>query len=172
MELRETRKSPVPDSFWSSEAGIHSERVAQKLASCDKDLGMSYQVLYEAGKMHDVGKFRLNYQILYKEGRLTDAERAHVNQHSAFGYEMLSAFSATTRAAALHHHDVDANEALYIQVLHLVDIEDALCNKRCYKAAMPWEKAERILREEAEKMSPAAQRIFWTHIQTFRAMDV
>ena len=164
-------KTIARHGFWKAEAGEHSIRVARKLRIFSSDLGITERELFAAGLLHDVGKASLQKEILYKPGDLTDEERLYVRTHALRGYYLLKGESQLVRDAARLHHDVDASGELYIQILHLVDIEDALSHKRCYKPALPVKFVQMVLAEEAKKMSAEAQQIFWTRFPQIIALN-
>ena len=159
------------EGYWSSEAGVHSLRVGLKLALCSSDLGMSKEELKRVGELHDVGKTCIDQQILYTDRELTIQERSYITrEHSIRGYYLLKGESRLIRTAARQHHFVDANGELWLQVLHLVDIEDACSNKRCYKEPMSAEKVFQIIEREGSKM-PAAFAIWEKHWLQFLSLN-
>ena len=157
--------------FWNSETGSHSKRVADKLALCSSDLRMDKELLHKAGLLHDVGKTQVDQAVLYKPGRLTYTEKAVVAKHTQKGKILLKSENQQIRRAASQHHSVSKKQGLWLQVLHLIDIEDAVRNNRVYRAAMPEEKAQKVLTEECARMNERAVRIFWRHYQEFTAMN-
>lgn len=156
-----------------SETRMHMERVAKKLALCAKELHMPETLLHKCGFWHDLGKGALDPDILYKQGRPTPEEKEHIGLHARFGFEAIkgAGMESEVQEAALHHHDADETSPLFIQVLHLIDIEDALSAPRCYKAAMPLEKVVSILEEEYSHLSEEAVAIFKGHLHQFLSMN-
>lgn len=164
-------KTIARQNFWRTEAGEHSIRVARKLKIFSAELDIEGQELFAAGLFHDIGKANIDQKVLYKAVPLTKAEFAYISTHALRGYYLLKGESNFVRQAALHHHDVGADGELYIQILHLVDIEDALSHKRCYKPALPVERVQMILKEEAKKMSAEARQIFWARFPQIIALN-
>ena len=66
--------------------------------------------LYRAGLLHDIGKLGVSNLILDKEGKLSSDERAAVEKHPLFTWEILrrvSAFDDIAWLASVHHEKLD-----------------------------------------------------------------
>lgn len=128
----------------------HSLNVAIAAVACGIGLKLKNNQLRElalASLFHDIGKECIPLEILDKPGPLTDEERAVVNRHPEFGYDMLknrSEFSSTVRVSILQHHENDdgsgypaglshENIYLYARIIHVADVFDAMLAKRAYK---------------------------------------
>lgn len=127
-----------------------------------------------ASALHDIGKISIPSEILNKPGRLTDEEFNSMKTHSAEGARILdntdacgkSAFIKTAHDICRWHHErwdgkgypdgLKGDEIpLSAQVVALADVYDALTSKRCYKDAIPHEKAiEMILNGECGQFNP------------------
>lgn len=121
-----------------------------------------------AAPLHDMGKIHVSDTILNKPGRLTDEEFGIMKSHTTAGKDMLEnatnnlgVFSYLTIAVqmAAYHHEwwngrgypegLSGNDIpLCARIMAVADVFDALMSKRCYKDAMPIEKAYSIIREE------------------------
>ena len=121
-----------------------------------------------AAPLHDMGKIHVSDTILNKPGRLTDEEFGIMKTHTTAGKDMLEnatnnlgVFSYLTIAVqmAAYHHEwwngrgypegLSGNDIpLCARIMAVADVFDALMSKRCYKDAMPIEKAYSIIREE------------------------
>lgn len=121
-----------------------------------------------AAPLHDIGKIHISDLILNKPGRLTDEEFAIMKTHTTAGGELLthaieelgeSSYLKMALEMALYHHEwwngkgyphgISGNEIpLCARIMAVADVFDALTAKRCYKSAMPLEKALGIIREE------------------------
>lgn len=127
-----------------------------------------------ASALHDIGKISIPSKILNKPGRLTDEEFDIIKSHAAKGSTILenteayekSSFLKTALDICRWHHErwdgkgypdgLKGNEIpLSAQVVALADVYDALTSKRCYKDAIPHEKAiEMILNKECGEFNP------------------
>lgn len=123
--------------------------------------------IYSASPLHDIGKVGVPDAILAKPGKLTDEEWVVMRTHPVIGAETLrevdrehpgNAFIQTgIEIAAAHHEKWDGSGyphglsgediPLSARILALGDVYDALTSKRCYKEAMPHQKAVEIIKE-------------------------
>lgn len=121
-----------------------------------------------AAPLHDIGKIHISDTILNKLGRLTDEEFEIMKTHTTAGEKLLihakdelgesSYLDMAVEMAAYHHewwngcgypYKIKENEIpLCARIMAVADVFDALTAKRCYKNAMPIEKAVSIIREE------------------------
>lgn len=121
-----------------------------------------------AAPLHDIGKIHISDAVLNKPGKLTDEEFALMKTHTTAGRELLEKargdlgdihyLNIAIEMAAYHHEWENGNGYPYgvtseeiplcAKILAVADVFDALTSKRCYKAAMPFEKASSIIREE------------------------
>ena len=114
--------------------------------------------------LHDIGKIKIPEEILNKPGKLTAEEWALMKTHTTEGDYILSSaeldqsskFVRTARNICRWHHekydgsgypDGLVGDAIPIaaQVVSLADAYDALTSYRCYKEALPHEKAMEML---------------------------
>lgn len=122
-----------------------------------------------AAPLHDIGKIHVSDTILNKPGKLDDEEFAIMKTHTTYGSDMLKhavknlgAFSYLNMAVLMagYHHEKwngrgypeglsGQDIPLCARIMAVADVFDALVSKRCYKAAMPLEKAYGIIREES-----------------------
>jgi putative nucleotidyltransferase with HDIG domain len=144
----------------------HSSGVAMYACAIGERLGMTGERLVQlrrAGLLHDIGKVGISNRILDKRGPLDADERAAMERHPVYTWEILSkvsVFAGFARQAAAHHEKLDGSgypwrwrgEALddASRILAVADIYEALTADRPYRAGMPPERAVGILREERE----------------------
>lgn len=122
-----------------------------------------------AAPLHDIGKIHIPDAVLNKPGRLSDEEFAIMKAHTTAGEELLkhareelgeSGYLNTAIEMAAYHHEwwngrgypygISGEEIpLCARIMAVADVFDALASKRCYKGAMPLEKAYAIIREES-----------------------
>ncbi|WP_218309433.1 response regulator [Alteromonas antoniana] len=133
--------------------------------------------------LHDVGNTRVPAQILEKTEPLTDDEKYAIRQHAEFGYQILKDSSQPTiqLAATLarqHHERWDGKGypdglkkdevRIESRIATLVDVFDALYNKRPYKSAWPMEKVIDTLKiERGGHFEPRLVDIVIEHIDAF-----
>lgn len=103
--------------------------------------------LVTAALLHDLGKLSIPQEILNKPGRLSQEEYQVMKSHAALSYEYIRDrwdISAHIKGAVLFHHEnVDGSgypqgltgeeQSLFIKILHVSDVYDALVSKRPYK---------------------------------------
>lgn len=122
-----------------------------------------------AAPLHDIGKIHIPDAILNKPGKLTAEEFEVMKTHTTAGEELLTHAKAelgesdylnmAVEMAAYHHewwngkgypYGISGEEIpLCARIMAVADVFDALTSKRCYKDAMPLEKAYAIIREES-----------------------
>lgn len=122
-----------------------------------------------AAPLHDIGKIHIADAILNKPGKLTEEEFEVMKTHTAAGQELLirakkelgesGYLNMAVEMAAYHHewwngkgypYGINGEEIpLCARIMAVADVFDALTSKRCYKSAMPLEKAYAIIREES-----------------------
>lgn len=121
-----------------------------------------------AAPLHDIGKIHISDTVLNKPGKLTEEEFAMMKTHTTAGRELLEKakgdlgeiryLNIAIDMAAYHHEWENGkgypygtssdNIPLCAKILAVADVFDALTSKRCYKPAMPFEKACNIIKEE------------------------
>ena len=119
--------------------------------------------------LHDIGKIHIPDAVLNKPGKLTDEEFEIMKTHTTAGEELLTRareqlgdfeyLDMAVNMAAYHHEKWNGKGYPYgksgeeiplcARIMAVADVFDALTSKRCYKAAMPLEKAYSIIREES-----------------------
>ena len=122
-----------------------------------------------AAPLHDIGKIHIPDAVLNKPGKLTDEEFEIMKTHTTAGKELLihakedlgesGYLNMAVEMAAYHHewwngkgypYGIGGEDIpLCARIMAVADVFDALTSKRCYKDAMPLEKAYAIIREES-----------------------
>lgn len=122
-----------------------------------------------AAPLHDIGKIHIPDAVLNKPGRLTEEEFEMMKSHAAAGRDLLkqaqsqlgkSAYLDMAVDMAAYHHErwdgkgypdqIKGEEIpLCARIMAVADVFDALTSKRCYKEAMPLQKAYEIIRSES-----------------------
>jgi response regulator RpfG family c-di-GMP phosphodiesterase len=129
----------------------HAIRVAERSRELAQHLGFDDAYanrLFNATRLHDVGKLFMPKQILEKDGRATEEEFLIIKEHARHGGDLLgaSAPAFVVNIARFHHERYDGNgynklvgesipfEARLVQI---ADVFDALSSKRSYKLDLP-----------------------------------
>lgn len=139
-----------------------------------------------AAPLHDIGKIHIPDIILNKPEKLTDDEFEIMKTHTTAGEELLirakaelgeSGYLNTAVEMAAFHHEwwngkgypygISGEEIpLCARIMAVADVFDALTSKRCYKSAMPLEKAYAILQEESgTHFDPAVVNAFFAAVK-------
>ncbi|MDX2205880.1 MAG: response regulator [Hyphomicrobiaceae bacterium] len=135
------------------DTGVHIVRVASycRLIGEALDLGEAQcQTLALAAPMHDIGKIAVSDAILLKPGKLTQEERAMMEMHTLYGFQILSGsdselIRSAADIAASHHERWDGTGyparskeqdiPLFGRIAAVADVFDALTSARPYKKA-------------------------------------
>ena len=143
----------------------HSQRVTEIAVALARRLGIDDAGLTQVWRgalLHDIGKMGVPDSILLKQGPLSPEERAIMSKHSDYAYDMLAPIVFLRPALDIpycHHEKWDgtgyprglAGEQIPLaaRVFAIVDVWDALCSDRPYRAAWPKEKVRRYIREQS-----------------------
>jgi HD-GYP domain-containing protein (c-di-GMP phosphodiesterase class II) len=131
----------------------HSKRVAELARATARRLGLDAEeldIIWMAGRVHDVGKIGIKSSVLLKPGRLTDEEFAEMQSHPVVGARLIGNFPqfARGRAYVLHHHERWDGKGypgklrgeqipLGARILAVADAWDAMTSHRAYRKALP-----------------------------------
>ncbi|MDC7235572.1 MAG: DUF3369 domain-containing protein [Spirochaetales bacterium] len=150
----------------SKETAHHIQRVTGMSVILGRAMGMSEEdvkTLQMATPMHDVGKIGIPDEILNKPGRLDYEEFEMMKTHTLLGYEILKGSSKyvlkTAADIALEHHErwdgkgypykKKGDEiSLEGRITAIVDVFDALYNRRIYKEPWPLDNILQLFTEE------------------------
>lgn len=133
------------------------------------------RMIAAAAALHDIGKIGVERSILCKPSALTGDEYEKVKRHSQIGEEIIKGMEGFEHEPFLktaaeicrkHHERIDGRGypdglkgdsiPLYVQVVSLADVYDALVSKRSYKQAFSSQKAiEMIGAGECGTFDPA-----------------
>lgn len=108
--------------------------------------------------LHDIGKLYVRNYVLTKEGRLDGDEREEIHRHTSKGYEALENELETSEKEIIkniclyHHERIDGNGyykktdiPIYVQIVAVCDVFEALTSDRPYHDAMPADKALELI---------------------------
>lgn len=159
LEIIETQKEIIQTlgevvETRSQETANHVLRVGRMARLLAVQAGLPAQdvaVLQTAVPLHDVGKVGIPDAILKKQGRLTADEYRIMQTHAAIGQEILAKskrplMQAAAIVAGQHHERWDGSgyprglrgDEIHVfgRITALVDVFDAMANRRCYREAM------------------------------------
>jgi putative nucleotidyltransferase with HDIG domain len=125
---------------------VLTQRLAQKMG-VDRD---TLEHFTRGALLHDVGKMAISDVILRKEGPLTPEERAIMEKHPVYAYEMLSPIEFLKPAIDIpyrHHEKWDGSGypgglkgeeiPFAARIFAVIDVWDALTSDRPYRKALP-----------------------------------
>lgn len=149
---------------------LYSELLANKLG-CSKKF---YEEIGRVASLHDVGKIGIDRSILKKPDKLTEEEFKVIKEHPQIGYEIIkkSGVSIMAENIARYHHEKwdgsgypcglkELEIPLEARIVSVVDVYDALRQKRVYKDGFTHEKAIEIIKNESgESFDPNIVKIF------------
>ncbi len=161
--------------FRSLESGEHIQRVKKftrimlwhwrALFGENQFTNEQIELMVNASALHDVGKIAIPDNILLKPGRLTDEEYAEMKKHTIYGCQMLEHFKQEENEfyqycydICRYHHEryngkgypdgLQGDEIpVWAQVVSIVDVYDALVNKRVYKDSFTIDQAFRMIHD-------------------------
>ena len=164
----------------------HIKRVAKMSYLLAIKMGLSEDdanMLEMVSPMHDVGKIGISDAVLLKPAKLTEEEFEKMKEHSTIGYNLLKGTKKRTLDfAALvayeHHEKWDGTGyplgkkgeeiSMFGRITGIIDVFDALSNKRCYKDAWCREEIVNYIEEQkAKQFDPIMVDIFLKNIDDF-----
>ncbi len=156
----------VASEYRDDDTGEHVRRMSRNCGILARAMGLPLaraELIEYASPMHDIGKIGIPDCVLRKPGSLSNEERRLMQQHTVIGGRILenpeNELIAKAREVALSHHEKwdgsgypaglkGTQIPLSGRIAGLADVFDALVSKRCYKDAMPFERAVEIIRDE------------------------
>jgi putative two-component system response regulator len=140
-----------------------------------------------AAPMHDIGKIGVPDRILQKNGALTEEEWIIMKTHTTMGANILKDSTVPfiqmgARIAGCHHEKWDGSGypnglkgkdiPIEARITCLVDVYDALINRRVYKR--PWQEGEvlgYIHTESGKLFDPDLVESFFNHFPLFQEIQ-
>lgn len=127
--------------------------------------------LLRASSLHDIGKIGISDLVLKKPGALTPEEFGNMKLHARIGADMIQKIIDNThpehfllyaRDMALYHHErwdgtgypcglAGSDIPIYVQLLSIADVFDALTAVRSYKRAFTFDEAIKIMSDDRGK---------------------
>ena len=174
----------VVEAYFEETSG-HQKRIANLMRAMAQKAGFSdsmAEFIRYASALHDVGKIGIPNGILKKPGQLTDEEMTVMKTHSTIGHKILAKTNLEifqiAADIALHHHEkfdgtgypdgLAGDEiSIYSRLMAIVDVFDAMTNKRVYKDAISMEETLGFLESQKGKhFDPVLVDIFIANVDS------
>lgn len=175
--------------FRNAETGSHVKRIGEYSYLLAKLSGMFEEESRLVGKLsilHDIGKVTIQDKVLCKPAKLTEVEYEHMKSHTLNGAQLLEkAFLSDAKVgqiaadiAKYHHERWDGTgypEGLkgeeipkHARIVALVDVFDALMNKRVYKDEWSKEETLKYIEDQSKtQFDPKLVKLFLKNIDCF-----
>ena len=156
-------------------------------------LASDYNAIVKAVALHDIGKIGIPDKILLKPTSLTAEEYTVIKSHTLIGAEIVESIIIESEDSMIylkycrdicrsHHERWDGNGypdglreeeiPLAARILSVVDVYDALVNKRCYKNAIPHLEALQFLESNAgTRFDPDIMEVVMTISDRFQQLE-
>jgi putative nucleotidyltransferase with HDIG domain len=159
----------------------HTQRVTILTERLARAIGVEGDALINiirGALLHDIGKMAIPDGILLKPGKLTDDERALIQKHPQYAYDMLKRIDFLLPAIDIpycHHEKWDGTGyprglkgeeiPFAARIFPVVDVWDALISDRPYRKGYPQaEVRERIKADSGQHFDPRV-------VEAFLALD-
>ncbi|MDE3032171.1 MAG: response regulator [Acidobacteriota bacterium] len=171
------------------ETGMHVRRIGLFAAELARLMGWEeggVEAIRAAAPMHDIGKIGVPDAILQKPGALTETEWVDMKRHATMGAAILKGSTVPfiqmgARIAIGHHERWDGKGyprglagpqiPIEARITALVDVYDALSNRRHYKAPWPESRVVAFIQKErGTQFDPDLVDLFMGHLDRFRAI--
>ena len=171
------------------ETGDHIRRIGRLSRELALRAGLPHTsavLLGEAAILHDIGKLAIPDAILKKAGALTPDEFAIMRTHPVLGAQILresrNPMLQLAHEVCLHHHERwdgmgyphglrGEDCSIEARIVGIVDVYDALTEKRVYKEAWPLDKVISFFEERAgTAFDPRLVELLLADIDNFEAV--
>lgn len=171
------------------ETGSHVRRIGLFAAAIAEALGWERSRVADlrvAAPMHDIGKIGIPDAILRKPGALSAEEFRTMQDHTVIGARMLGnsdiPLLCMAREIALGHHEkwdgrgypqrlVGEQIPIAARIVAIVDVYDAMVNRRVYKPPIPEPQVLAAMEQGAGRdFDPALFEVFLGMLPTIRAI--
>ncbi len=145
----------------------HTQRVTiltERLARAMGVEGVELINIIRGALLHDIGKMAIPDGILLKPGKLTDAERALVQKHPQYAYDMLKRIDFLLPAIDIpycHHEKWDGTGyprglkgeeiPFAARIFPVIDVWDALISDRPYREGLPQDEVKEHIKADSGK---------------------
>jgi putative nucleotidyltransferase with HDIG domain len=143
----------------------HTQRVTILTERLARQMGVSGDALVHITRgalLHDIGKMAIPDGILLKPGQLTEDERALMQKHPEYAYDMLRRIEFLLPAIDIpycHHEKWDGSGyprklkgediPFAARIFPVVDVYDALVSDRPYRKGYPVEQVKEMIRKDS-----------------------
>lgn len=141
---------------------------------------INIEMIQLCGDLHDIGKIKLDFNILNKKGHLTEKEFDHIKEHPQLGLRYLELLQMEIplelKYSVLCHHkgientgypyvniEIPKEIQVYVDIITICDIFDALTSKRSYKNAFEKDNTFDIM-DKSNIINPYLYKIFKSYI--------
>ena len=175
--------------FKSAETSSHTQRISEYTYILGKLYGMFEEEASMISKMsilHDIGKITIPDNILCKPSKLTEEEFKVMMQHTYNGKKLLydgfhsdPNISKVAQEIAMYHHErwdgkgypeglKEREIPIHARIVALVDVFDALMNKRVYKEKWLLEDVVKFIEENSgAAFEPKLVKLFIKNLDCF-----
>lgn len=145
----------------------HTQRVTVLTYRLARSMGVRDDALVHITRgalLHDIGKMAIPDGILLKPGQLTDDERALIQKHPVYAFEMLSPIDFLVPAIDIpycHHEKWDGTGyprglkqdeiPFAARIFPVIDVWDALTSDRPYRKALPSNEVRQHIQADSGK---------------------
>ena len=170
-QITESRDQETGEHVFRISTGtelLAKELFSRRIYEADVDMAL-IETIGLSSTLHDLGKIAVPDSILLKPGKLTVEEFEVIKQHTTQGAKIIQKVIDNTgdndidylsmgkNIALFHHEKWDGSgypkgisgETIPVEarITAIIDVFDALINKRCYKASYPVEECLSIIKE-------------------------
>jgi len=154
-EMMDELKITNSETFYH---GIHVKGLVYKMLKLTNQDGFTdfskdeIDYILKGALMHDIGKLFVKNVILTKMSRLTDEEKTDMKMHTKLGFESIESELKTDEYEIIkniilyHHERIDGSGydgktdlPIYVQIVSVCDVFDALKSDRIYREGLPYE---------------------------------
>ncbi len=192
LEIRQSREEIAlrlisASEHRDNETGMHVRRIGLYAAELVRLLGWSelaVETIESAAPMHDIGKIGVPDAILQKPAALTPDEWVTMKMHTTMGATILKGSTVPfiqmgARIALGHHEKWDGSGypfglreqeiPIEARITSLLDVYDAVSNRRHYKEPWPEHQVIQVIREGAgAHFDPDLVALFLANLDLFR----